>query len=89
MDRDELSSTISDLRKVSGSGTTLITLYIPGDRQLSQVAQRLDEEYGGAANIKSKATRKAVQTGIDRARKAIRAIPEMPENGIAVFSSVD
>ena len=82
-----LKADIRKLEGIKGSGTTLISLYVPGDRQLSQVAHRMDEEYAGAANIKSKQTRKSVQTAIDRTRQALRSIDRMPENGIAIFAS--
>ncbi len=48
--------------KEGGSGTELITLYIPPDKQIYDVTAQLRDEFGQCANIKSKQTRTNVQS---------------------------
>jgi peptide chain release factor subunit 1 len=45
---------LDDLRSKVGRGTELISLYIPHDKQISDVMAQLREEYGQASNIKSR-----------------------------------
>lgn len=41
-----------------GRGTELVSVYIPPDKQLSDVGKHMRDELGQSANIKSKQTRK-------------------------------
>ena len=56
--RLKLKFNLEELRKMKGHGTELVTVYLPPDRQISDVRQLLQNEHGQAANIKSKATKK-------------------------------
>lgn len=73
------------LREKRGRGTELISLYIPHDRQISDVTTYLREERGGAANIKSKQTRDNVQGAIDSILARLKLYRQAPENGVAIF----
>ena len=44
-----------------GRGTELISVYIPGTKQISDVMAYLRDEYSQSSNIKSKSTMKNVQ----------------------------
>jgi len=78
------------MRSKTGRGTELISLYIPHDKQISDVMAQLREEYGQAANIKSRVTRLNVQSALDSAMSRVRLIPKAPENGVVIFiGSVD
>jgi peptide chain release factor subunit 1 len=81
---------LDDLRSKVGRGTELISLYIPHDKQISDVMAQLREEYGQASNIKSRVTRLNVQSALDSAMSKVRLIPKAPENGVVIFiGSID
>jgi peptide chain release factor subunit 1 len=74
------------LAAVRGSGTELISLYIPPGTQISDVTSKLREEHGQAANIKSKSTRTNVQTAIDKIVQYLRLYKQPPNSGLAIFA---
>ena len=60
--RLKLKLALEDLREMKGSGTELVTVIIPPDRQVSDARQMLQNEHGQAANIKSKSTKKVLKS---------------------------
>lgn len=86
----EFKRLLDDLRSKTGRGTELISLYIPPDKQISDVTAQLREEYGQAANIKSRVTRLSVQSSLESAMSRLKLIPKPPANGVVIFiGSVD
>lgn len=86
----EFKRLLDELRSKTGRGTELISLYIPPDKQISDVAAQLREEYGQAANIKSRVTRLSVQASLESAMARLKLIPKPPKNGVVIFiGSVD
>jgi peptide chain release factor subunit 1 len=81
----EFKKILDDLRSKTGRGTELISLYIPHDKQISDVTGQLREEHGQASNIKSKLTRTNVQSALESAMARLRLIPKAPENGVVIF----
>jgi peptide chain release factor subunit 1 len=81
----EFKRLLDDLRSKTGRGTELISLYIPHDKQISDVAAQIREEHGQASNIKSKVTRTNVQSALESAMARLRLIPRAPENGVVIF----
>ncbi|NYT02819.1 MAG: peptide chain release factor 1 [Methanosarcinales archaeon] len=81
----EFKRLLEELRGKTGRGTELISLYIPHDKQISDVSAQLREEHGQAANIKSKLTRTNVQSALESAMSKLRLIPRAPENGAVIF----
>ena len=73
------------LSSVRGSGTELVSLYIPPGAQISDVTNKLKEEHGQAANIKSKSTRTNVQSAIDKIVQYLKLFRKPPVNGMAIF----
>ncbi|MFC6765060.1 peptide chain release factor aRF-1 [Natrinema soli] len=83
----EFRKVIEDLKDYDGSGTQLVTIYIPDDRQISDVVQHVTQEHSEAANIKSKQTRTAVQDALTSIKDRLRYFDTFPpENGIVLFS---
>jgi peptide chain release factor subunit 1 (aeRF-1) len=76
---------IKKLRSIRGSGTELISIYVPAGFQLSEEVSKLREEYSQSSNIKSKSTRTNVQSAIDKIIQYLRLYKETPKNGLAVF----
>jgi peptide chain release factor subunit 1 len=86
----EFKRLLDGLREKTGRGTELISLYIPPDKQISDVTSQLREEYGQAANIKSRVTRLSVQGSLESAMSRLKLIPKPPANGVVIFiGSVD
>lgn len=77
---------LNELASKEGKGTELVSIYIPPDRQISDVINYLRQEYATAANIKSKTTRKNVQDAIERAIQRLKLFSDAKPNGIAIFS---
>ncbi len=74
------------LSAIRGSGTELISLYVPPGTQISDVTSKLREEHGQAANIKSKSTRTNVQTAIDKIMQYLKLYKSPPASGLAIFA---
>ncbi|MDD2472869.1 MULTISPECIES: peptide chain release factor aRF-1 [unclassified Methanoculleus] len=83
--RYEFKKTLERLAEKEGSGTELITLYIPPDKQIYDVTAQLRDEFGQCSNIKSKQTRTNVQSAISSILSRLKYYKRPPENGIAIF----
>ncbi|RPJ53422.1 MAG: peptide chain release factor 1 [Methanobacteriota archaeon] len=83
--RYEFKKTLEKLRVKEGSGTELITLYIPPDKQIYDVSAQLRDEYGQCSNIKSKQTRTNVQSALSSILSRLKYYKRPPERGMAVF----
>ncbi len=77
---------IKRLKSIRGSGTQLISVYIPAGYQLSEEIARLRNEYSTSSNIKSKQTRTNVLGAIDKILQYLKLYRETPKNGLAVFA---
>ena len=80
----EFRKVLEELRKKSGRGTELVSVYIPPDKQISDVTSHLREEYGQAMNIKSKSTRTNVQSSLDSLLSKLKYV-HVGENGVVIF----
>lgn len=78
--------TLEELDSYRGVGTTLVTLYVPPTRQLSDVAAMVRNEIGQASNIKSKGTQDAVTSALTSIAARLKNYKETPENGLAIFA---
>jgi peptide chain release factor subunit 1 len=76
---------LDSLAAKEGRHTELITLYIPPDRQLSDVMNNLREERGTASNIKSRTTRHNVEDAIEKVTQRLRLFKSTPPLGVAIF----
>jgi len=83
--RYEFKKTLEKLQAKQGSGTELISLYIPPDKQIYDVTAQLRDEFGQCANIKSKQTRTNVQSAISSILSRLKYYKNPPANGMAVF----
>lgn len=83
--RYEFKKSLERLEEKQGSGTELISLYIPPDKQIYDVTAQLRDEYGQCSNIKSKQTRTNVQSAISSILARLKYYKAPPENGMAVF----
>ncbi|MGD0728670.1 MAG: peptide chain release factor aRF-1 [Candidatus Micrarchaeaceae archaeon] len=82
----DVKKELKRLSSIRGSGTELISIYVPPDFPISEEIGKLKEEHGQAGNIKSKSTKQNVQGAIDRIIQYLRLYKKPPKNGIAVFA---
>jgi len=81
----EFRRSLEEVRKLSGRGTELISLYVPPSRQISDVSSYLRSEYSQSSNIKSASTRKNVQAAISSILSRLKNFKAPPENGLVFF----
>lgn len=86
LQRFRLRRVLNRLANKEGRGTELVSLYVPPDRQISDVMNMLRQEYGTASNIKSTTTRKNVQDAIVKVQQRLKLFRDVPENGLVIFS---
>ncbi len=85
LQRYRLKKALNTLAQKEGRGTELVSLYVPEDRQISEVTSMLKQEHGTAANIKSDTTRKNVQDAIVKVMQRLKLFKTVPENGLVIF----
>lgn len=84
-DRQKLEELVALLGNIRGRHTELVTVMIPAGFSKDAVVRQLEAEAGTAENIKSKATRTAVVTSLERVVRELRKISQTPANGLAIF----
>ncbi|MFB6198422.1 MAG: peptide chain release factor aRF-1, partial [Halobacteriaceae archaeon] len=83
----EFRKVIEELQEYEGSGTQLVTIYIPEEKQISDVVAHVTQEHSEASNIKSKQTRTNVQDALKSIKDRLRYYETYPpENGMVIFS---
>lgn len=81
----EFKKTLKELSDKKGKGTELVSMYVPPDKQLSDIGKQMRDELGQSSNIKSKQTRKNVQSAIEVIMQRIRMFKKPPEKGLVLF----
>ncbi|NPA86942.1 MAG: peptide chain release factor 1, partial [Candidatus Diapherotrites archaeon] len=85
-DPHKLKRLVRELEKIRGTGTQLISLYIPPNYPRSELSSMLTDEYSKAGNIKSKQTRKNVQAALQKIMVYLKSIDyKIPETGLIIF----
>jgi len=74
------------LEKYRGSGTELISVYIPAGSAVHEMGNKLREEMSQASNIKSKSTKTNVLGALERISNYLKMFKKPPKNGLAVFA---
>ncbi|WP_436936174.1 peptide chain release factor aRF-1 [Halovenus marina] len=83
----EFRKVIEELKDYHGSGTQLVTIYVPPDRLISDVVAHVTQEHSEASNIKSKDTRTNVQDALKSIKDRLKYYDtKPPENGMVLFS---
>jgi peptide chain release factor subunit 1 len=83
----EFRKVLEELDEYEGSGTQLVTIYVPEDHQISDVVAHVTQEHSEASNIKSKQTRTNVQDALTSIKDRLKYYGNTPpENGIVLFS---
>jgi len=82
----ELKKALKKLSKFRGSGTELISVYIPAGAAVHEMSAKLRTEMSQASNIKSKSTRTNVTGALERIINHLKIFRKAPENGVVVFA---
>jgi len=82
----ELRKWVKTLSKYVGSGTQLISVYIPAGSPIHEMSNKLREEMSQASNIKSKQTKTNVTGALERIINHLKLFKQTPPRGIAVFA---
>ena len=82
----ELKKQLTHLKTMKGSGTELISVYIPSGQAIHETSNKLRGEAGQATNIKSKSTRKNVVDALERILHHLKSYGNVaPKSGVAIF----
>jgi len=81
----DLKRQIEELKACKGKHTELISLYVPPNKQISDVNAYLKNEFSQSQNIKSKTTRKNVLSAIESIMSRLRSFKQPPDNGVIFF----
>jgi len=76
---------IKSFDEAKGAGTSMISLIIPPKDDISRINKMLTEEYGAAANIKSRVNRLSVLGAITSTQQRLKQYTRTPPNGLIVY----
>ncbi len=82
----EFKKTLRILKEFRGSGTQLVSVYIPANYPIPEVSAKIREEINQASNIKSKQTRTNVISALERILTTLKSFKKTPPNGLVIFS---
>ncbi len=82
----QLKKQLRQLEGYRGSGTELISVYIPAGSPVHEMGNKLREEMSQASNIKSKSTKLNVLGALERIMNHLKLYRKTPGNGLAVFA---
>ena len=83
--RYDFKKDMQEITKYRGRGTELISVYIPENKQISEVMAYLRSEQSQASNIKSKTTMKNVTSAIDSIAARLKTFKAPPKDGMVIF----
>lgn len=71
---------------MTGSGTSMVTMYVPCKRDsMNKANKKLSDEAGSAANIKSTVNKNQVLNAITAISEKLKLYKEIPKNGLVIF----
>ncbi|NPA22079.1 MAG: peptide chain release factor 1 [Candidatus Micrarchaeota archaeon] len=82
----EFSKTLKRIKKLRGTGTQLVSLYITPGYPIGEASAKIRSEISQAQNIKSKQTRTNVIGALERVLNALKNFRETPPNGLVIFA---
>src|SRR2546426_7250546 len=86
LDKYKFRRDLEEIERADGRGTELVSVYVPPDKQISDVANYLRGEYSQSSNIKSQSTRKHVQGAIESILQRLKYYKQPPPNGLVFFT---
>src|SRR3990170_569449 len=86
MNKYRFRRALEEIEAAAGRGTELVSVYVPPNRQISDVTNYLRNEYSQSSNIKSASTRKHVQQAIESSVQRLKMYRQPPPTGLVVFT---
>lgn len=87
----QLKKFIQELDKktaIDGHSTTLVTVIIPPSTPISEITELIRQEVSTAARIKSRTTRKHVQTALSSIQSRLKYWHRVPKNGLIIYAGI-
>ena len=87
----QLKKLIHELDKktaIDGHSTTLVTIIIPPNTPISEISELIRQELSTAARIKSRTTRKHVQTALSSIQSRLKYWSRIPETGLIIYAGI-
>jgi peptide chain release factor subunit 1 len=84
----KMKKLIKSLTNARGNGTSMISLILPPNTQISLTTKMLNDEIGTATNIKSRVNRLSVLGAITSALQILKHYTRTPANGLIVYSGL-
>ncbi len=81
-----LKKLVRELKEQRAAHTEFVSVYIPAGYEITKIINHLAEEQGTASNIKSSATRKNVQSALEKMIQHLRNFKRTPDHGLAIFA---
>lgn len=81
----KIKKLIKSLELARGAGTSMISLIIPPNGQISLTQKMLTVEYGTASNIKSRVNRLSVLSAITSTQQKLKLYTHVPKNGLVIY----
>ena len=82
----EFRKLMKKIRGYRGSGTQMISVYIPAEYPIHETSGKLKEELGQASNIKSKQTRTNVMEALEKIVNYLKMFKRTPDKGLVIFA---
>ena len=86
VEKRKLKEIISQLEKIKGRHTELVTVYIPAGFNLVKVVDQIRTEQSTAMNIKSKTVKKNVMAALETILQHLKLYKQTPPNGLVLFA---
>ncbi len=80
---------MKELKRWKSHATTLLSLYVPPGRPVSDIITMLRQELAITDNIKLKRTKDRVQRALTAAIDRLSSVSKVPSNGLVLFSGED
>jgi peptide chain release factor subunit 1 len=81
----KIKKLIKNLEDARGNGTSMISLILPPNEQISKISKMLGDEYGTASNIKSRVNRLSVLDAITSTQNRLKLYNKVPPNGLVIY----
>ena len=81
-----MTDILNRLESVKGTGTSLISYYIPGNYPIGKVSSFLTKEESTASNIKNRVNRQSVESALRHCMAKIKTFRNIPDTGLVLFS---
>lgn len=88
MNKNLHNKKIQRIKDMQGSGTSMVSLYIPSDSNIQSYKNRMSQEISEAENIKSKKNRQNVKKAIKNVQSILSQYRTTPDNGLVIFSGI-